>query len=265
MEKSEYILYEQRGAVAWITLHRPDVYNSFNAPMILALQQRLDEAAEDPAIRAVVITGEGKAFCAGQDLAEVLEAEKQGTKPDFRRVVDEHYTPVVLKIRAMPKPVIAAVNGVAAGAGANLALACDLVVATESASFIQAFSKIGLVPDTGGTYFLPRLVGHQRALALMLLGDKVPASEAKTMGMIYECYADSEFSAQTEALAMRLAAMPTVGLAFTKQLLHQSAGNSLEEQLNQEGIYQQRAGNTRDYAEGVSAFLEKRPPHFTGE
>lgn len=265
MENSESIKFEQRGPVAWITLNRPDVYNSFNREMILQLQECLDRVATEPQSRAVVITGAGKAFCAGQDLAEVLEAEKQGAKPNFRQIVDEHYTPVILRIRNMPKPVIAAVNGVAAGAGANLALACDFVVAAESAVFIQAFSKIGLVPDSGGTYFLPRLVGRQRATALMMLGEKVSAADAQEMGMVYDWYPDVEFTAGATALAQRLAAMPTLGLSYTKQLLNQSPGNSLEEQLIQEGIYQQKAGSTKDYAEGVSAFLEKRPAVFKGE
>lgn len=264
-EHMSLVHYELKGSVVWITLNRPEVYNSFNREMILALQACLDKAAADQEVRAVVLTGSGKAFCAGQDLAEVLEAEKRGEKPDFTRVVEEHYTPVITKICALNKPVIAAVNGVAAGAGANVALACDLVVATQSANFIQAFSKIGLVPDSGGTYFLPRLVGRQRANALMMLGDKISSEEAKAMGMIYDWYPDDTFIQGVSALAERLAAMPTLALAYTKQLLNQSMQNTLDEQLKLEGVYQQRAGETQDYAEGVASFLQKRKPIFKGQ
>lgn len=259
------IRYEIRQNSAWITLNRPEVYNSFNGEMIRSLQVHLQMAAADPSVRVVVIKGEGKAFCAGQDLAEVLEAEKSGSKPDFQAVVDEHYTPLVLAIRQMNKPVVAAVNGVAAGAGANLALACDLVIATASARFIQAFSKIGLVPDTGGTYLLPRLVGTQRAMGLMLLGEPVQAPEAVNMGMIYAYFPDEEFTQELERVVNQLAQMPTRALGYTKHLIYQSAQQSLEEQLKSEGEYQAKAGNTKDYAEGVAAFLEKRKPQFTGE
>ncbi|TGN23663.1 enoyl-CoA hydratase-related protein [Empedobacter tilapiae] len=261
MENSTSILYTQEGGIATITLNRPSVFNSFNQQMIKALQHHLDVAAQDVSVRAVVLTGTGKAFCAGQDLGEVLEEKEI----DFNKIVQENYNPLVLKIRNMDKPVVAAVNGVAAGAGANLALACDIVVAKESTNFIQAFSKIGLIPDCGGTYFLPRLIGLQKATALMMLADKVSAHQAKEIGMIYEFFADDIFDTEVAKIADKLANLPTKGLAYTKKLLNQTFNNSIEEQLIQEGLFQAKSGNTSDYQEGVDAFIEKRNPVFKGE
>ncbi|MDM1061705.1 enoyl-CoA hydratase/isomerase family protein [Empedobacter falsenii] len=261
MENSTSILYTQEGGIATITLNRPSVFNSFNQEMIKSLQHHLDVAAQDVSVRAVVLTGTGKAFCAGQDLGEVLEEKEI----DFNKIVQENYNPLVLKIRNMDKPVVAAVNGVAAGAGANLALACDIVIAKESTNFIQAFSKIGLIPDCGGTYFLPRLIGLQKATALMMLADKVSAAQAKEIGMIYEFFADDIFDAEVAKIANKLANLPTKGLAYTKKLLNQTFNNSIEEQLIQEGLFQAKSGNTSDYQEGVDAFIEKRNPVFKGE
>ena len=261
MENSTSILYTQEGGIATITLNRPSVFNSFNQEMIKSLQHHLDVAAQDVSVRAVVLTGTGKAFCAGQDLGEVLEEKEI----DFNKIVQENYNPLVLKIRNMDKPVVAAVNGVAAGAGANLALACDIVVAKESTNFIQAFSKIGLIPDCGGTYFLPRLIGLQKATALMMLADKVSAAQAKEIGMIYAFFADDIFDTEVAKIADKLANLPTKGLAYTKKLLNQTFNNSIEEQLIQEGLFQAKSGNTSDYQEGVDAFIEKRNPVFKGE
>ncbi len=261
MENSTSILYTQEGGIATITLNRPSVFNSFNQEMIKSLQHHLDVAAQDVSVRAVILTGTGKAFCAGQDLGEVLEEKEI----EFNKIVQENYNPLVLKIRNMDKPVVAAVNGVAAGAGANLALACDIVIAKESTNFIQAFSKIGLIPDCGGTYFLPRLIGLQKATALMMLADKVSAAQAKEIGMIYEFFADDIFDAEVAKIADKLANLPTKGLAYTKKLLNQTFNNSIEEQLIQEGLFQAKSGNTSDYQEGVDAFIEKRNPVFKGE
>lgn len=261
MSETTTITFSVTQSVATIQFTRPEVFNSFNNELIQSFQGLLDKCAADDAIRAVVITGSGKAFCAGQDLSEVLEEKEI----DFKKIVQENYNPLVLKIRAMNKPVIAAVNGVAAGAGANLALACDIVVAKESANFIQAFSKIGLIPDCGGTYFLPRLVGFQRASALMMLADKISAAQAKEMGMIYEYYSDESFEEEVLAIANKLANLPTRGLAYTKQLLNQTFSNSIEQQLEQESLWQAQSGKTSDYQEGVDAFLEKRKPIFKGE
>lgn len=261
MFDSQSLLFSLAEGVATLTLNRPDVFNSVNKPLALALQQRLRECQADASVRAVVLTGTGRAFCAGQDLAEITGPDS----PEVAEIVEQHYNPLILLIRELEKPVLAAVNGVAAGAGANIALACDVVVAKESASFIQAFSKIGLVPDSGGTYFLPRLIGLQRASALMLTGDKVGAAEAAQMGMIYKVFADEAFDQEVAGLARRLAALPTKGLAYTKQLLNRSFGNDLAQQLRAEGDYQLRAGHTADYREGVAAFLAKRPPLFKGE
>ena len=246
--------------VLTITLNRPSVFNSFNRAMALQLQAELDRCASDDAIRAVVLTGEGKAFCAGQDLAEATDPEG----PVLQQIVAEHYNPIILKIRALEKPVIAAVNGVAAGAGANIALACDIVLAKESASFIQAFSKIGLIPDSGGTFLLPRLVGLQKATVLMMTGEKVMAKDAEQMNMIYKAVADEDFSAAVAKLAGQMAQMPTKGLGLTKRALNLSLYNSLENQLKIEELLQTEAGQTHDFKEGVTAFLEKRKPEFKG-
>ncbi|AKQ45609.1 enoyl-CoA hydratase [Rufibacter radiotolerans] len=261
MTESTYITYSLENGVATITLNRPTVYNSFNREMALALQQHLRTCANNDTVRAVVLTGEGKAFCAGQDLAEATGPESL----EISEIVVQQYNPIILLLRQLNKPVIAAVNGVAAGAGANLALACDIVVAKESASFIQAFSKIGLIPDSAGTFFLPRLVGMQRASALMMTGDKVTAREAVEMGMIYKTFPEESFAAEVQALAQKMAQMPTKGLAYTKQLLNKTFQHSLEEQLKHEAAYQQQAGQTLDFKEGVEAFIQKRQPNFTGQ
>ena len=247
--------------IAWIALNRPDVFNSFNREMALLLQDTLDNCANDSAVRAIVITGNGKAFCAGQDLKEVTSPE---LNPGFRKILEEHYNPIIQRIRTIEKPIIAAVNGVAAGAGANIALACDIVVATEHASFIQAFSKIGLIPDSAGTFFLPRLIGLQKAAALMMLGDKVSASEASNLGMIYKVFQADSFEQEVQALAITLAQMPTKALGLTKRLLNQSMNNSLENQLALESDLQIEASSSNDYNEGVTAFVEKRIPDFKG-
>jgi 2-(1,2-epoxy-1,2-dihydrophenyl)acetyl-CoA isomerase len=261
MNQTDYLKYSLDTGVATITLNRPNVFNSFNREMALALQEHLRACAENKEVRAVLLTGEGKAFCAGQDLAEATGPDSM----EISEIVVQHYNPIILLLRELNKPVIAAVNGVAAGAGANLALACDIVVAKESASFIQAFSKIGLIPDSAGTFFLPRLVGMQRASALMMTGEKVSAPEAVQMGMIYKTFPDDIFENEAKTLAQNLAQMPTKGLAYTKQLLNQTYGNRLEEQLHQEAVYQQKAGQTHDFQEGVEAFIQKRKPNFTGQ
>jgi 2-(1,2-epoxy-1,2-dihydrophenyl)acetyl-CoA isomerase len=254
------ILFEVKNSVAIITLNRPEKLNSFNREMTLAMQRALDDC-NSKEVRAVYITGAGKGFCAGQDLAEVVADDA----PGFSQILSEHYNPIVIRLRNLARPVIAAVNGVAAGAGANLALCCDIVVASESASFIQAFSKIGLVPDTAGTYFLPRLVGPQKAAALMMSGEKVPAAEAEKMGMIYKVLPDEDFAAASFKFAETLAQMPTRALAFIKHMLTESFEHTLEDQLKMEDEYQQKAAATKDYSEGVLAFMEKRTPKFTGE
>lgn len=255
------ILFSIENNVAKITFNRPKVYNSFNKEMALAFQGYLDECATNEDIRAIYITGTGKAFCAGQDLAEIVAEDG----PPLSEIVSQHYNPIILRIRRLEKPVVAAVNGVAAGAGANIALACDITIAKESASFIQAFSKIGLIPDSAGTFFLPRIIGMQRATALQMLGDKVSAKDAAEMGMIYKAIADENFKAETLKIANKLAQMPTKGLGLTKRLLNQSYSNNLEAQLHQEDVCQTEAGQTHDYQEGVQAFLEKRKPKFIGK
>jgi 2-(1,2-epoxy-1,2-dihydrophenyl)acetyl-CoA isomerase len=255
------IIQSIQDGVLCLALNRPEKYNAFNREMALALQKALDEAKTTDDIRAVLITGNGKAFSAGQDLGEVT-----GDQPaSFDVILSEHYNPIIERIRQLEKPVLAAVNGVAAGAGANIALCCDIVVAAESAIFIQAFSKIGLIPDSGGTFFLPRLIGFQKATALMMLGDSVSSAEAERMGMIYQVFADDQLNPEAEKLATRLAQMPTQALGLTKKALNASLHNALLEQLAYEDKLQQKAAHTKDYQEGVNAFMEKRKPVFKGQ
>lgn len=254
------ILFEKQEGIAKITLNRPDKYNSFNRAMALALQERLDDCQAEESVRAIYLTGAGKAFCAGQDLGEVVAEDG----PALTTILTEHYNPIVTRLRAIEKPIIAAVNGVAAGAGANIALACDIVVAAESATFLQAFSKIGLIPDSGGTFFLPRLIGYQKATALMMLGDKASAEEAERMGMIYKYFPDEAFAEESWKIASKLSQLPTIGLGLTKRALNHSLENDLQQQLALEDQLQSAAGKTEDYAEGVQAFLEKRRPEFKG-
>jgi len=254
------ILFEIKDNVGIIRLNRPEVFNSFNREMAIALQERLDECEDNPEVRAMYITGEGNAFCAGQDLQEAIDPDV----PELTSIVREHYNPIIDRLRNIAKPIVAGVNGVAAGAGANIALACDICVAAESASFIQAFSKIGLIPDSGGTYTLPRLIGLQKASALMMLGEKVSAKDADNMGMIYKAMADDGFGEESLKIAQKLAKMPTKGIGLTKRALNLSMISDLETQLKTEEELQTVAGSTHDYKEGVNAFLEKRKPEFKG-
>ena len=255
------IQFEKIDGVGKITLNRPDKYNSFVREMALALQDALEKCEADDSIRCILITAVGKAFCAGQDLKEAIDPNG----PEIEQIVREHYNPIIRKIREIEKPIIATVNGVAAGAGANLALACDIVVASQSANFIQAFSKIGLIPDSGGTYFLPRLIGLPKATALMMTGESVGAEKAEKMGMIYAVYEDAEFESKSIELANSISTMPTKGLGYTKKLLNHSLNNSLEDQLDLEAEIQALSAKSEDHQEGIQAFLEKRSPVFTGK
>ena len=255
------ILFVIKEGVGKMTLNRPEKYHSFVRKMALQLQDALDKCNNDKSVRAILITATGKAFCAGQDLGEATDPNG----PDLTQIVQEHYNPIIKKIRNMEKPVVAAVNGVAAGAGASIALCCDIVVATESASFIQAFSKIGLIPDSGGTFFLPRLIGMQKAAALMMTAEPVTATDAVNMGMIYKVFSDDSFEEESWKLVSKLAVMPTKGLGLTKRLLNASYSNNFEEQLDMEDKCQTIAGNTSDFKEGIEAFFEKRKPNFKGE
>lgn len=247
--------------IATITLNRPEVFNSINREMAFLFQDTLDACETNVEVRAIVITGKGKAFGAGQDLKEVTDPD---LNPGFKKILEEHYNPIITRIRSIKKPIIGAINGVAAGAGANIALACDIVVAHEKVSFIQAFSLIGLVPDSAGTYFLPRLIGFQKALALAMLGDKIGAEEAEKMGMIYKCVPTEEFGETINKLALKLANMPTKALGMIKELFNTSMTNDLESQLALESKLQIEAAQSDDYKEGVAAFIEKRQPNFKG-
>ena len=259
----EQIRFETADGIARITLNRPDRLNSFTTRMHGELRDALSRVATEGDARVLLLTGAGRGFCAGQDLSD--RAVAPGAAPvDLGASIAENYRPLVLALRNLPLPVVCAVNGVAAGAGANVALACDIVVAAKSASFIQAFCRIGLVPDSGGTFLLPRLVGTARAMGLAMLGDKLTAEHAAAWGLIWKCVEDTELAAATDALLTQLAQAPTRGLAAIKRALHASAGNTLEQQLDLERDAQRDLGYSDDYREGVAAFLEKRPPRFTG-
>ena len=260
----DVIRYANEEGVAAISLNRPEVLNSFNRAMGRELQKALAAAASDDSVRAVLLTGVGRGFCAGQDLSEVLPKDGEPA-PDLGDTVRDTYIPIVLALRNLAKPIVCAVNGVAAGAGANIALACDFVLASEQASFVQSFCKLGLVPDSGGTFFLPRLVGPARAAALTMLGDKVSAAEAQDLGLIYKTVPHESLMDEAGKLARRLAKQPTAGLALIKRALNQSLTNDLETQLQVERAFQTLAGQTHDYQEGVAAFLEKRKPNYTGK
>jgi 2-(1,2-epoxy-1,2-dihydrophenyl)acetyl-CoA isomerase len=255
------VLVDRHGGWTTLTLNRPDRLNSFNEDMHRRLAAALDEIAADEACRAVLLTGSGRGFCAGQDLSDRIGGDGP---PDLGATIDAFYNPLIRRIRTLRKPVIGAVNGVAAGAGANLAFACDIVLAARSARFIQSFARIGLVPDSGGTFFLPRLIGDARARAIALLAEPVPAEQAEAWGLIWKVVDDASLRAEAAALTVRLATQPTIGLAMIKEAFNASAANSLDAQLDLERDLQREAGLTPDYAEGVRAFMEKRTPDFTG-
>ncbi len=257
----EHILFSIENHVARITFNRPQVFNSMHHAMRMEILAALETCKNDPAIRAVYLTGSGKAFCAGEDLQEVTDPNG----PSLTEIISTGYNPIVLAIRSLEKPVVCAVNGVAAGAGANIALACDITVASGSASFTQAFSKIGLIPDSGGTWTLPRLVGLQRATALMMLSDKISATDAAAMGMIWKVFPEETFAEESLKIAETLAGMPTKGLGLTKRALNRAFAHDFAAQLAVEDELQSAAGQTHDYREGVAAFLEKRKPVFKGE
>lgn len=255
------ILFEIKNSIAFITLNRPEKYNAFNREMALDLQEKLDQCEKNISVRCVYLTGAGKAFSAGQDLAEIVNSKGAGIEKNLI----EYYNPIVNKVRNLSKPILAVVNGVAAGAGANIALCCDVVIASENASFIQAFSKIGLIPDSAGTYFLPRLIGFQKASALMMLGDKISAMEAERIGMIYKFFPAETFAIEAEKIAVILSQLPTRALAFTKEALNKSLQQNLVQQLQTEDLLQQKAAATNDFKEGVTAFIEKRKAEFKGD
>jgi 2-(1,2-epoxy-1,2-dihydrophenyl)acetyl-CoA isomerase len=256
------ITADQNESILYITLNRPDKLNSFTDVMARQLQEKLKNTDENKEVRCVLLTGRGKAFCAGQDLPEVLEKGRNHALGD---TVRSNYNPIIKTIRKLEKPVVCAVNGTAAGAGANIAFSCDLVLAAKEAVFVQAFSKIGLIPDSGGTFFLPRLIGLQRSNIIYLLDEKISAQKAVEIGLIYKAVKSDELMAETERICQKLACMPTKGFALYKRCINQSFNNTLEEQLELEAELQTKAGETRDYYEGVQAFLEKRNPEFHGE
>jgi 2-(1,2-epoxy-1,2-dihydrophenyl)acetyl-CoA isomerase len=258
----ETILFEIRDGTARLTLNRPEKLNSFNVQMHSEIQSALEEAVNDASVRAVLLTGAGRAFSAGQDLSD--RAVAPGEAVDLGASIDLYYAPLVRRLRSLPIPVICGVNGVAAGAGANVALACDLVIAAKSASFIQSFTKIGLIPDTGGTYFLPRLIGTARAMGLAMLGDKITGEEAAAWGLIWRCVDDAEFRPAVDAVVKQVAAGPTRALARIKQAIYASGNNTLDQQLDLERDFMRELGNSNDFREGVVAFLEKRSPRFVG-
>jgi 2-(1,2-epoxy-1,2-dihydrophenyl)acetyl-CoA isomerase len=257
------VLFTLEAGIARLTLNRPDRLNSFNDAMHAEVRDALAKVAADASARVLVITGAGRGFCAGQDLSD--RAVAAGSVPvDLGASIERNYKPLVLTLRALPLPVVCAVNGVAAGAGANLAFACDIVIAARSATFIEAFCRLGLIPDTGGTYFLPRLAGTARATGLALLGDKISAEQAAAWGLIWQCVDDADLPAVADKLAVHFAGAPTKGLARTKQALYASAANTLEAQLDLERDFMRELGMSDDYREGVAAFMAKRPPRFTG-
>jgi 2-(1,2-epoxy-1,2-dihydrophenyl)acetyl-CoA isomerase len=263
LSRSDTVLVAISDGVLALTLNRPDKLNSFNEEMHLALRTDVERAHADPAIRAILLSGAGRAFCAGQDLGD-RDPRKMTEPPDLGRTIETFYTPLIRLIRSLEKPVICAVNGVAAGAGANIALACDIVLAAKSAKFIQAFSKIGLVPDSGGTWSLPSLLGEARAKGLAMTAEPLPAETAAAWGMIWRAVDDDQLMPEATALAKKLAAGPTLGLGLTKRAIQAAAANTLDQQLDLESDLQRQAGRSDDYAEGVAAFLDKRPAEFKG-